>query len=82
MQLVTSRTLVRDQDPSVLNVEKNKTKATSKNWGGGNRWQGICFVTRNKHWASITPQCLFQKGRKFLQLYPNGSVESSHYLQQ
>lgn len=34
MQLVTSRTLVRDQDPSVLNVEKNKTKATSKNWGG------------------------------------------------
>lgn len=35
MQLVTSRTLVRDQDPSVLNVEKNKTKATSKNWGGG-----------------------------------------------
>ena len=44
MQLVTSRTLVRDQDPSVLTAEKNKTKATLKNWGGEKKMDGKKFA--------------------------------------
>lgn len=47
MQLVTSRTLVRDQDPSVLNVEKNKTKATLKT-EGEKKIDGKKFLCKQK----------------------------------
>lgn len=47
MQLVTSRTLVRDQDPSVLNMEKNKTKATLKT-EGGKKIDGKKFLCKQK----------------------------------
>lgn len=77
---MTSGSLVSDQDPSVLNAEKNKTKATSKNWKK-KKIDGKEFALwpERNCWASISPQCLFQKGRKFLQLYPDGSTESLNW---